>query len=736
MILKTKQMPVPTPRIVQLAEFLELLDQVGPNWIDFEATGLDMLDPDFRAVGIGLANGKCPEGVYLAIDDYSPALIKALYACKLVGYNIAYDAKVLRRMALDLELDLPWPWVGDTRVLYKLTDNRGYKGQSWTLKVAMKEVLGWEETNEVQLDQWLIDNGHFIKRKDKLVPKKGEMWRAPTEIIGMYCGLDAAATRMLDLACVEALAPFPEALLLYEREFMTLAKLIDEEFWQGLHIDTNQLQRWITDLESTIEQLESVLVYDTEAAPYIAEFNRQQVAALEEKQPPQYTKSGAVTVRYAKWKKKLEEARSTNFFKLTSKPQLRWLFYDRLYRLSEPSKKINWKGEVTTKFNTVTKRAWEIWECSIMDLAGEPVCTIEGKAYPGDEPVFGIDKGVLPKLGLPGEMMYLYNECVKKLGYARAVMDEATNSDRKYVPVGTVPISLNVHGAVTGRSSGGGYAGSSVNFQQQNKDKPYMASFTAPPGHSIIQFDYSALENVIAAELSGDANMYQLYGSGIPNDGHLFFGSQMGPLQDELRKYGYDPMDPKPEAIAETKKKAKKFRNIAKTVVYLCTYLGGAGTLKKNLENSGFLVSLQEAKALIKAYWDVIPGVTEFYKALEREWKANGGWFLSPRSRPMSVPADLAKDLGSRSIQGAGHDILLTCIYHIDRLRTERGVTMRPAIVDLHDETIWYAPDEYAEAAKQVIEDAREVTNKELGCKIPLTGGVEITKDFVPFKCE
>ena len=76
-----------------------------------------------------------------------------------------------------------------------------------------------------------------------------------------------------------------------------------------------------------------------------------------------------------------------------------------------------------------------------------------------------------------------------------------------------------------------------------------------------------------------------------------------------------------------------------------CSYLGGAATLKKNLESSGFIASLEECKALIQAYWDVIPGVTEYYGKLKAEWKANRGWFLSPRSRPMSVPPDKEKDL-------------------------------------------------------------------------------------------
>lgn len=450
MILEPRQMPIPTPRIVSQDEFIQLLDTVGPNVIDFETTGLDVLDPEFRAVGVALANGKCKSGVYLEIPEDATKVVDALQRVSLVGFNIGFDAKVLHRMALDTGLQPVWSWVGDVLVLYKLTDNSGRKGQSWSLKTAMKEVLGWEETNEVELDQWLVDNGHFTNRAGKQIPQKGEMWRAPTEVLGMYAGRDAAATWMLERILVDTLTPFPEALALYEKEFMTLARLVNEQFWSGLYVAKDKLELYLEDLNSRITDTEQEFLKNSPATPFIQEFNDVQHQLIVDAEPPQFTKTGKVTARYIKWKDKVTVSKETNYFNPSSKQQLRWLFYERLYRLSTPTKKINWKGEVVTKFNTVTKKGWEIWECSVVGLDQEPVCKIEGKAYPGDSVAFSIDKGVLPKLGTAGQLLAEYNKLVKERGYVEAMLNSLRDDSRH-------PTSLRVHGTVTGRCSGAGY---------------------------------------------------------------------------------------------------------------------------------------------------------------------------------------------------------------------------------------------------------------------------------------
>jgi hypothetical protein len=36
----------------------------------------------------------------------------------------------------------------------------GWDGQSWSLKTAMTDVLGWPEINNKALKRWLVENGH------------------------------------------------------------------------------------------------------------------------------------------------------------------------------------------------------------------------------------------------------------------------------------------------------------------------------------------------------------------------------------------------------------------------------------------------------------------------------------------------------------------------------------------------------------------------------------------------
>lgn len=165
-----------TPLILSATnELTEYMVDTGPTYLDFETTGLDMLDPDFRCVGVGIANSKYPQGVYAPIngtEDYE-VLIPQLYELDLIGFNIGFDAKVLERMANDIDYQPErYPWIGDTMVLWKLLDNRGVQGQSWGLKVAQKEVLGWEDTNDRELKKNLIEKGICKKKIPPEILKK------------------------------------------------------------------------------------------------------------------------------------------------------------------------------------------------------------------------------------------------------------------------------------------------------------------------------------------------------------------------------------------------------------------------------------------------------------------------------------------------------------------------------------------------------------------------------------
>ena len=252
----------------------------------------------------------------------------------------------------------------------------------------------------------------------------------------------------------------------------------------------------------------------------------------------------------------------------------------------------------------------------------------------------------------------------------------------------------------------------------------------------MVQFDFSALEPVVLTELSRDEALWRVYGSGVQDDIYLQVGSGLGPLRAGLTEHGYDPQCPTPEAISRTKKKAKKLRGVAKIVHLAASYGAGAGTILKTLLGNGFDTNFKEVKGMLEDYWTLFSGVKEYESRLKAEWTAQRGWFLNGRSRPMSVPPKLEKDILNRCIQSSGHDNLLTFLYHLDRIRTEYRLGFRFIVCDFHDETVTECPNDEIELTVWAINEALRRTNIELGGDIQLSGEPEICKCFAEFKVE
>ncbi len=276
-----------------------------------------------------------------------------------------------------------------------------------------------------------------------------------------------------------------------------------------------------------------------------------------------------------------------------------------------------------------------------------------------------------------------------------------------------------------------------VNCQQLPKARDYLDCIVPRPGHVFIQMDVTALEPVVLAELSEDPAMMNLYGPGAkPNDIYLYVGASIPALREAVCAYGYDPLNPTAEAIATTKKKAKRIRGICKVLHLSAGYGAGAKKIYETLSQAGVEITLPEVKDLHKAYWDLFGGVTEFQTKLKREYADNGGWFINGRGMPISVADHLEKDILNRCIQSSGHYNLLTYLKHLEKLRQESDITMTPVMVDFHDETIWEVPIDQADDALELFNETWTLTNNELRGIIPLSGPPEICTNFSAFKCE
>lgn len=620
-----------------------------PLWaVDLETIGTDASHPDGRIVGIGLANDAT--SLYVGIRNATPDVLSYLrswLSCvSLVAHNVMFDGTWLRRFTGRW---LDWQWC--TYGLYKQLATEGHPGQQWGLKRAQIEVLGWPESNDRELKEYMDTHGIRPER----------MGEVPDEILGPYCALDAQSCLQLARVLLPAAQPFPALARYHQQDFLTEVRLLGEQLVRGMAVDTVKLAAYADALVDRQAEREAEFRTMPTVEPHLRTWSEEQLGTYRTTTP--------------KGRKEIDAFR----FNINSKPQLAWLFYEKL------------------GYSIATKTA-----------TGRP----------------SVDKKVLPLLGPEGRALVAYNKVIKERGYVEACLDAVRD--------GLLHPQFRAPGTLTGRLSGSG----GFNLQQQPKTRGYLECLVARPGHRMVQLDFAALEPIVLAEASEDPAMMQIYGPDAkPNDIYLFTAAKIKGLGDRILEY-YNPDDPTAEGIAAAKKHCKRERGVAKVVQLAKTYNAFPPKIHETLRLGGIDISLRDVESICRQFDDLYAGVQDFKRGLEREWDRRGGWILNGAGRPLPVSPKLKKDLVNRFCQSTGHDFLMRYIWHIDRLRFERGVQMYPLLLDFHDETIWEAPDYAVPAARQVLIDAMVALNGELQMTIPLKGEVAIADNLAAIKCE
>lgn len=375
-----------------LQEGIDLLDKAEVLALDYETQGLFAHQESRKAAGIGLSDGEV--GIYINLLPLSAAdkvpLYDWLQTKKLVGHNVTFDGawylKECGRLA---------PWVMCTSAMFKYLATEGWTGQRWSLKVAMTDILGWDENNTDELHTWL---------KERKLPLS-EMWQAPVEILGRYCALDAGATHHLYQYFMRVLDTHPSLLSYMQKEFLDLSELTLIQQFNGIKINTEKLAAYAVDLTKKLNVIRAQFLAHEEVAPHIRTFNSLIIAGWEQRleEMPQYTKTGKITKRYESLEEKIKQTKeSADFFKVTSNKDLCWLFYEQM---KYPVKRTTKKGAPS------------------------------------------VDKNVLPTFGEPGKILTKYNEIDKELQYVNACLSTAEQ--------GVLHPMMKLPGTVTGRCSGG-----------------------------------------------------------------------------------------------------------------------------------------------------------------------------------------------------------------------------------------------------------------------------------------
>lgn len=237
---------------------------------------------------------------------------------KLVGHNCYFDWMQLAALYNPPE-GYAWqdlPWHDDTYILFKLLATEGWVGQRHGLKEAQQTILDWYLRGDAELSEWL--------KARKL--KKSDMWQAPFEILGRYCALDCQSTFLL-YKHLKGIADRWKAFEVLRPAFMSEIRCLIQNYFSGIPIDRQRLEGYVATLTPQIEEATKAVFAVPEVKVHVEQLHKEVVEAHPEpkkftqrelKEPPKFKKDGKVTIRWQRWKAKMDQY-------VEPEPSSRWL---------------------------------------------------------------------------------------------------------------------------------------------------------------------------------------------------------------------------------------------------------------------------------------------------------------------------------------------------------------------------------------------------------------------------
>jgi DNA polymerase-1 len=236
-------------------------------------------------------------------------------------------------------------------------------------------------------------------------------------------------------------------------------------------------------------------------------------------------------------------------------------------------------------------------------------------------------------------------------------------------------------------------------------------AFTARPGWVLISADYSQIELVVLAHLSGDENLISSFNEG--KDVHARTASLI---------FGVDE-----------KTVSNEQRRIAKTINFGVMYGMSAFRLSNELG-----ISRTEAGAFIEAYFKTYSGVRNYIDGLIRKTE-DSGYASTILGRRRYIPAINSRNKTEKAaaervavntpIQGSAADIVKTAMLNLDKALSAASSPAR-LLLQVHDELILECPKDAAKESCELVK--REMENA-VKLRIPLRVSVETGKRWGDF---
>lgn len=269
---------------------------------------------------------------------------------------------------------------------------------------------------------------------------------------------------------------------------------------------------------------------------------------------------------------------------------------------------------------------------------------------------------------------------------------------------GRIRTNFNHSFTTSGRLSSSG----KLNAQQFPRDNAIVkACIKAPPGYVIINQDLKTAEMYVAAVVSKDKALQQVFISG--GDFHSGIAKQVFKLKclvEEIKKLF--PLD----------------RQAAKAVTFGILFGSGPAKVAESVNKEGGNMTVQDARDVIEEYFDTFSGLARWLKE-RKKFISENGYTYSFFGRKRRLPNVFSTDKGIAShevrsginmeIQSVASDVNFLAAIEIAKEFKRRKLDAHIFML-VHDSIVVLCREEIVEEVKEIM---KFYTQKDRGCSIP-----------------
>lgn len=246
------------------------------------------------------------------------------------------------------------------------------------------------------------------------------------------------------------------------------------------------------------------------------------------------------------------------------------------------------------------------------------------------------------------------------------------------------------------------------NIQQVPRDPKLKSLFTASPGMSLVEADFSAIEMRLLAVLSGDKVMLNIF------------------------KKGLDPHKQTAQAIFQKKEISGEERQIAKTLNYGTIYGGGANMVQSQLTN----LTEEEAREFLYRFYSTYPGLKGWQRDVSEGVpikRIDGDAYKISQSalgRIRYTDPDHRNALINTPVQATGADLQKIALGRLYKELATPGYSEFKLVNAVHDSILLEVPDKRTGEASRLLQRVMEQAGNEILQVIPCSTDVKVGKDW------